>query len=291
MEFFKIKPNREENGITLVALILSIIVMTILAGVSISALIQLNMVDTSAEGAEKYATEQIKELQVLDNIDNRLEEETKILQEISNTPIVEPDNPSEWTANTQGKIEKTDIISPTVTIPNCINGTRVDTVGSGEFGESIFSNASSVTSIEISVGITSISDFAFIGCTNLETITIPNSVRTIGREAFYNCKKLKNVIISDDSRLTKIGGAAFEGCSALTTITIPKKVVEVGDAAFGYCTSLTNITIPNSVTAMGNQVFTNCRNLTVNIKGASEVPTTWNSGWNSGADIKEIKYI
>ena len=47
-----------------------------------------------------------------------------------------------------------------------------------------YSNRSSVKTVEIKSGITSIGDYAFFNCDSLTSITIPNSVTSIGDYAF-----------------------------------------------------------------------------------------------------------
>ena len=44
-----------------------------------------------------------------------------------------------------------------------------------------------ITDLMVPDGVTSISNYAFIGCTNLKTVTIPNSVTTIGYDSFAGC--------------------------------------------------------------------------------------------------------
>ena len=49
-----------------------------------------------------------------------------------------------------------------------------------------FCGCTSLTSITIQDGVTSIGYDAFYRCTSLTSITIPNSVTSIGTNAFYN---------------------------------------------------------------------------------------------------------
>ena len=144
--------------------------------------------------------------------------------------------------------------------------------------------------------VTSISDWAFIGCSSLTSITIPPSVTTIGDGAFSWCSSLTSIIVDTKNSayssvdgilfnknrtvifaypagkqektytiptsVTSIGDSAFSGCSNLTSITIPPSVTSIGDVAFSGCSSLTSITIPPSVTSIGEWAFSWCSNLT-----------------------------
>ena len=67
-----------------------------------------------------------------------------------------------------------------------------------------------IKSVIIPNGVTSIGDHAFYKCTGLTSVTIGNSVTSIGKGAFCNCRGLTSVTIP--SSVTKIGGSAFYGC-------------------------------------------------------------------------------
>ena len=77
---------------------------------------------------------------------------------------------------------------------------------------------SMIKTTEIEEGVTSIGDYAFSDCINLESVSIADSV-------------------------TSIGLCAFEGCSSLQNITIPKSVTYIGDAIFENCSNLRNINV------------------------------------------------
>lgn len=55
-----------------------------------------------------------------------------------------------------------------------------------KIGENAFAG-SAVTSVSMPEGITSIGQYAFSGCQNLESVTLPESLTTLGSEAFYGC--------------------------------------------------------------------------------------------------------
>ena len=93
-----------------------------------------------------------------------------------------------------------------------------------------YSYRSTIKTVVIKDGVTSIGDYAFAYCSNLISVTIPNSVTSIGKYAFYWCGYLTSITIPNS--VTSIGERAFYGCSSLTSITIPNSVTSIGDEAF-----------------------------------------------------------
>ena len=90
---------------------------------------------------------------------------------------------------------------------------------------------SSITSIVIEDGITSIANYAFCDCSSLESVTLSESVTTIGNYAFTGCSSLKSVTLP--ASVTKIGNAAFYGCSSLDTVNyLGTSAPSVGSYAF-----------------------------------------------------------
>ena len=123
-----------------------------------------------------------------------------------------------------------------------------------------FRGCSGLTSVTIGNGVTSIGPYAFYGCSGLTSITIPDSVTSIGDYAFYDCSGLTSVTIPDG--VTWIGSYAFRYCSGLTSVTIPDGVTSIGGSVFYGCNGLTSITIPDSVTSIGYNAFRGCSGLT-----------------------------
>ena len=107
--------------------------------------------------------------------------------------------------------------------------------------------------------VTAIGGYAFQRNSTLTSITIPEGVTTIEYSAFSGCTSLTRVTIPEG--VTTIGGHAFHDCTSLTSITIPEGVTEIAYYAFAGCTSLTNVTIPEGVTYIGNKAFIGCTSL------------------------------
>ena len=108
----------------------------------------------------------------------------------------------------------------------------------------------------VKYGITSIGDYAFMGCTGMTEMTLPNSVTSIGNCAFFGCSGLTELTLPNS--LTSIGNSAFDNCSGLTELTLPSSVMSIGRSAFGGCSGLTELTLPNSVTSIGGYAFFYC---------------------------------
>ena len=94
---------------------------------------------------------------------------------------------------------------------------------------------------------------------SITTLIIEEGVTTVGKLAFIECSNLTTVTFSGSSSVESIGLSAFNGCDLLTSITIPSSVTSIGEAAFENCTHLaTVVVLATSVPTLGNEnVFGN----------------------------------
>ena len=100
----------------------------------------------------------------------------------------------------------------------------------------------SLSSVTVRSGTTSLVDEFCQYCSGLTTLSIPDGVSTIGKDAFAYCTALTTVSIPDG--VNTIGEDAFRNCTALTTISIPNSVTSIGRWAFTDTDSIQNVTVP-----------------------------------------------
>ena len=119
--------------------------------------------------------------------------------------------------------------------------------------------ASTIRSVRLGSGITSIADHAFYNCFQLESVTIPTTIASVEEYAFYYCYTLKAAIIP--SGVTTIGNRAFNNCGSLLSVSLPSSITSIGQYAFNNCYSLMHITIPNGTATISQYAFGSCYSL------------------------------
>ena len=188
-----------------------------------------------------------------------------VREELPGEPDAEPEEPAEEPADEPAEEPATDGAKSGKCGDNVnwsLSGSTLTISGTGDmYNYDALSypwrdDHSSIKTIIIENGVTSISNLAFTEFTALTSVTIPNSVKKIGAKAFIACEALKNVTLP--SAVASIGWGAFSSCTSLTGINLPEGMKEIEDELFRDCTSLTSISIPGSITGIGERAFGGC---------------------------------
>jgi hypothetical protein len=177
--------------------------------------------------------------------------------------------------------------------------TTAKSIKAGTASNPTFSAFTNLTSIR-GVGIETIGDWAFRGCTSLVMVSLPVAA-DIGRVAFGDCLNLTTIMVDpvntafaahDGMLLNKagttliaypsatgdiilpavieVGAGAFYGCTTLTAVSLPAATT-ISDAAFINCTSLTSLSLPAAET-IGYSAFSTCESLeTVSLPAATSI--------------------
>ena len=106
-------------------------------------------------------------------------------------------------------------------------------------GARAFKDCTNITSVSLPATLTDIKEWAFKGCEKLTSISIPNGVKTIGAYAFSACVKLKHIVLSD--ALQSIGEWAFNSCHSITYVYLGGSLTRIYNGAFSQCYALTDL--------------------------------------------------
>ncbi|MCD8296154.1 MAG: leucine-rich repeat domain-containing protein, partial [Prevotella sp.] len=145
-------------------------------------------------------------------------------------------------------------------------------------GYSAFKNCTALTAItiystdldweEYNNGDNINGNYAFYGCSSLSSVTLEEGLTSIGSYAFYQCSGLTEVTIP--STITEIKHDAFSGCSSLESLTWNAEICyNIGDDAFSNCEDLTTLTIGEDVTKIPQALGDITSLVTINYDAAS----------------------
>ena len=137
-----------------------------------------------------------------------------------------------------------------------------------------FGLAKEIHTIILSEEMTSIGDYAFMGCENVTSIVIPETVTEIGECAFAQCRNLQYLDLGNHLQI--IGEGAFQECEMLPWVEIPASVMEIRANAFYRCYSLLAGNIPKTVEVLGESVFSYCTDM---VRATINAPIEELPGW------------
>lgn len=297
MNFRKLK---SEEGITLIALIITIIVLLILAGVSIITLTgengTLTRVQTAKKQSEKGKLEEevklaITNLQIEENQremtqEEKREELEKELKKQDSNSTVSIDGSGFIASHGGYNFNISDNYK--VSIKEPFNAEEWDKTAAPEnifiWGSDDPNNEEYRTVVGYTQNITNYTILKYPSrCKKIE-LNGKNYQTHFGEEEIYDplnrvylklgdrniTSNIKKIELPES--IVKIGIFAFGGTyggnsfggynfTSLKEIELPNSVTNIDDLAFYYCDSLTKITIPESITNIGKNAFCTCNNL------------------------------
>jgi hypothetical protein len=107
--------------------------------------------------------------------------------------------------------------------------------------------------------LTSIPEYAFAGCKDMEAVMFSDKITTIANSAFEDCTALETVNFPD--ALESTGDRAFAGCTALNSILFNEHLKIVGEGAFAGCTNLENPDFNDGLKTVKKNAFAGCTRL------------------------------
>ena len=145
-------------------------------------------------------------------------------------------------------------------------------MGVTSIGNNAFKGCSAITSVTIPSSLTSIGETVFSDCSGLTSISIPGSVTSIGNGVFDNCTSLKDLRIEDGNEVLTLGKNSKSGKglfydSPLNTLYLGRNLSYQADNSSGYSpfygkSTLASVTIGNCVTSIEADAFKGCSGLT-----------------------------
>jgi len=130
----------------------------------------------------------------------------------------------------------------------------------------------SITSVTVTDGVTTVSSNSFGQCTSLQSVTIGNDVETIGEFSFNDCGT-NFTSLTLGSSVKSVGFAAFLFGTNIAELVLPESLETINDYAFCQLRAITTVTIPSKVTSIGVSAFYNCIALTSIYTEATTPPT------------------
>lgn len=279
------------NGVTLIALAVTIIVMLILAGVTISTLTGNSGITTNASKAKtKSYLANIKEEYELYLSEKRMDDEYDLDTLYANDKTIRYEGNEVGSGITEicSSIKKGDekkfeiikgkiyyvsqdkkVIPIAVELGFSINPYEITDNGvlrSSAMNLYLVDNNGKLDLSEYEGKIKTIEAGAFSkveiesGITPLSSIVLPKGITTIGDDAFSYNTSLTSIKIPNT--VTTIGKRAFYGCTNLTSIEIPDSVTYIGDYCFWNCNRLQKIKLSKKIQTINQGLLEGCSSLT-----------------------------
>lgn len=262
------------GGITLIALVITIIVLLILAGVSIAMLTGQNGILTQASNASiRSDNATVAEAIKLKLQDFKIEQETNQATQSGGLSYLQ----SEGVIDGTGLVNIQNLLNQTLKTGNGSNGKDVYVIKNNHLYyydkngvETDLGQLDNLDEVleETDPNLFAIAPDGTIGIKNrgeyysdkewtVENIVIPSEIDGI------KVKKISdNMFMSEEGWINNKEGIVYESFRKIKSIVIPDGVEEIGNSAFLNCTGLEKVILPSTLKTIGNTSFASCINLT-----------------------------
>ncbi len=246
------------------ALVITIIVMLILVGVTVTVAINGGLFDQAKKAAKGYQQEALNEANetvVVDGV-----EYASVEDYMNGNRVYKPDGwIMAWTCSDGGTWSDTinagekaegDIVAKLYTTGRRIKpdgfswNSRNFTFNEGDEYHLVIEGSGTMGALMTTSGST------ITGATGWHKST---ALYMAGASDTCIMPYVSKVIVG--TGIKNVGGYAFAGDTGLKEIILPNSITSINEYSFMYCTNLSNITIPEKVTNIGVQAFYACKNL------------------------------
>ena len=262
----------KQNGITLIALVVTIVVLLILAGVSINALFGNTGIINKAKDAQNKMDQAVQnDLEGLNSLSNWLD--SKING--ANKPVTNPYETEQWTmayicnnetwsntpltsANGDTIPEGTQIVAKFYTTGEKITPQSIQsdgiTVPFSE-GEEYKVVIEGTGEMGILMDATSISDIKSANAWQVQTALYLDWLQGGMQGDAVSCitPYITELTICDG--ITNVGNFAMAGATSLSKVTLGNSLEIIGNFSFSFNNMLNKIVVPNRVTTIGERAF------------------------------------
>ena len=147
-----------------------------------------------------------------------------------------------------------------VTVPRYYDGKKV--IGVANFA---LENNSSVRTIDFmeSPDLSAIGMYAFSGCSSLESVIVPDGITTVDISAFRDCSSLNTVEFYGNNNSVPV--ECFYNCASLENVRLSAFLNSIQSHAFVGCTSLQYLELLDTVQYIAPNAFENDDNLTLGV--------------------------
>ena len=310
---------KKNKGITLIALVVTIIVLLILAGISITMLtgqngilnrvgeaksangvaqgeelIKVSVMDALTRGTGELTDENLKKV-LSSNLGTEGKDYEIVGSEDCGWTVTIKENDKDYKISSTGKIgeiEKVEASSSEWEVKDnavvkylgssndIVIPNYVDGVKITEIGTKIFNNSGKTGSLTISEGIKVIGDYAFSSSKFTGELRLPSTVKKIGTQAFPGCNGFSGNLELPSSVET-IGDFAFAAWNGnMNDLIIPGSIKNFGLCAFVNSQGFKGqLILKEGLKSIGENAFSQCTGFTGTLKLPNSIEIIGNSAF------------